>query len=159
MSIRSIIKQQKAIEENMTLFNWVTEILTKKRPWDSFSEADHKTFSKYMIHRFLSMNSDWLSLTNYVQKFTQLDDSEVYKIYCDMIPSGKKWLKYVKAAKQEKYADWLIELICKEFEVSKKHSVEYLDYFHSGIISKRELAMIVGKYGIEPKLIKKAGLL
>ena len=44
----------------MTLFKWIDELFTKKRPWDSFSEEEQKKFSPFMVNRYLSMNNDYL---------------------------------------------------------------------------------------------------
>ena len=33
----------------MKIFDWLNEITYKKRPWDSFSEADQKTFNTFII--------------------------------------------------------------------------------------------------------------
>ena len=55
----------------MKLFDWVNEVKTKKRKWESFSESEQKTFSPYMIHRFLSMNSDWITTIADLQPYTE----------------------------------------------------------------------------------------
>ena len=65
----------------MTLFDWVNEVKTKKRKWESFSEKDKKTFSPYMIHRFLSMNLDYIELANNFQKYWSLEPKQVYEWY------------------------------------------------------------------------------
>ena len=43
----------------------------KKVKCDSLSELDRKSFSPYMINRFLSMNMDFVELINEFQKFIQ----------------------------------------------------------------------------------------
>ena len=51
----------------MSLFDWLKEITSKKSDWDSFEDKDKETFNPYMIHRFLSMNEDYVELVNYIQ--------------------------------------------------------------------------------------------
>ena len=137
----------------MKLFDWVSEVKTKKRKWDSFSEAEQKTFSPYMIHRFLSMNQNYIEIVNDFQKYWSLEPREVYKFYCDVLPKQRSFDKYIKSKKEETYPEWVIDILCKYFNESKAHIVEYLY-----LINKEELVSILEKYGTEPKMIKKLKL-
>ena len=137
----------------MTLFDWVNEVKTKKRKWDTFSDADKKTFSPYMIHRFLSMNQNYVELVNDFQKYWTLEPREVYKWYCDVLPNKRSFDKYIKAKKVESYPNWVIDILCKYFNESKSHIEEYLY-----LIEKSELKTILEMYGTEPKEIKKLKL-
>ena len=51
----------------MNLFKWISELFVGKRDWDTFSDADKKTFSPFMIIRYLSMGEDFLPLVNHMQ--------------------------------------------------------------------------------------------
>jgi len=137
----------------MTLFDWVNEVKTKKRKWDSFSDSDKKTFSPYMIHRFLSMNQNYVELVNDFQKYWTLESRDVYKFYCDVLPNKRSFDKYIKAKKVENYPSWVIDILCKYFNESKSHIEEYLY-----LIEKSELQTILEMYGTEPKEIKKLKL-
>jgi hypothetical protein len=137
----------------MTLFDWVTEVKTKKRKWDTFSDVDKKTFSPYMVHRFLSMNQDYIELVNDFQKYWSLEPREVYKWYCDILPNKRSFDKYIKAKKVETYPTWVIDILCKYFNESKNHIEEYLY-----LMEKSELKTILEMYGSEPKDIKKLKL-
>ena len=137
----------------MTLFDWANEVKTKKRKWDSFSDTDKKTFSPYMIHRFLSMNQNYTEIVNDFQKYWSLEPREVYKFYCDVLPKQRSFDRYIKAKKEETYPDWVVEILCKYFQESKSHIAEYLY-----LISKEELKNILQMYGTEPKMIKKLKL-
>ena len=77
----------------MTLFDWVNEVKTKKRKWDSFSDADKKTFNPYMIHRFLSMNKDLVGIMNLIQKYYTLDKKIHYVLLSDVLPKQKFFTK------------------------------------------------------------------
>ena len=137
----------------MTLFDWVNEVKTKKRKWDTFSDADKKTFSPYMIHRFLSMNQNYVELVNDFQKYWSLEPREVYKWYCDVLPNKRSFDKYIKAKKVENYPSWVIDTLCKHFKESKAHIEDYLQ-----LMDKLELKTILEMYGTEPKEIKKLKL-
>jgi hypothetical protein len=136
----------------MTIFDWITELLVKKRPWDSFSQVDQKKFSPFIINRWLSMDIEFLEIVNYFQKYAigTLEPREVYKWYCDVLPKGKRFNKYIKGKKDKKYDKELLSLFCLHFECSTKEAKESLQ-----IISKDELIFILEKYGVEPKRIKK----
>ena len=53
-----------------SLFDHVNQITSVQNPnyWDEISDEDKKSWSNYMINRFLSMKSDWIDLVNEVQK-------------------------------------------------------------------------------------------
>ena len=137
----------------MTLFDWVNEVKTKKRKWNSFSESEQKTFSPYMIHRFLSMNQNYIELVNDFQKYWTLEPKDVYKWYCDILPNKRSFDKYIKAKKKETYPDWVMDILCKYFNESKAHITDYLL-----LISKEELNDILKMYGTDPKELKKLKL-
>ena len=48
-----------------------------------------------MVNRFLSMNSNWLELVNEIQRY-DLPPEIQYKLYIDILPKRKVWLKYIK---------------------------------------------------------------
>ena len=47
-----------------TLFDHLKAITQYQDPnyWEKLSDADKKTWSNYMVHRFLSMNLDWVDI-------------------------------------------------------------------------------------------------
>ena len=137
----------------MTLFDWVTEIKTKKRKWNTFSVTEQKTFSPYMIHRFLSMNQNYTELVNDFQKYYTLEPKQVYEFYKDVIPKKRSFDKYIKAKKEETYPEWVIEILCEYFKESKNHIIEYLY-----LMEKSELRTILEMYGTDSKQIKKLKL-
>ncbi len=137
----------------MTLFDWVNEVKTKKRKWNTFTDVEKKTFSPYMVHRFLSMNQNYVELVNDFQKYWSLEPREVYKWYCDVLPNKRSFDRYIKAKKVENYPNWVVDILCKHFKESKAHIEDYLQ-----LIDKFELKTILEMYGTEPKEIKKLKL-
>jgi hypothetical protein len=51
-----------------------------------------------MIHRFLSMNPEYIEFVNLVQTFPYTDKEKIYNIYLYMIPKKKMFLKYIKSS-------------------------------------------------------------
>jgi hypothetical protein len=101
------------------------------------------------------MNIHQLPLVNEIQKYTLPSDVH-YLFFATTIPRGKQYNKYVKAAKETKYEDWLIDLVAGHYCVSQDEAKSYLDiYYNDGKQALRELCE---KYGVDPKVIKKAKL-
>jgi len=136
----------------MTIFNWINEILVSKKHWNEFTEDEQKKFSPFIINRWLSMDKDFLEIVNYFQKYSigTLEPREVYKWYCDMLPKGKRFNKYIKGKKDKKYNTELIDIMVQHFECSKSQVKDYLD-----LIAKNELMEILEKYGMNEKTIKR----
>ena len=136
----------------MTIFDWINQILVKKTHWDEFTEDEQKKFSPFIINRWLSMDKDFLEIVNYFQKYSigTLEPREVYKWYCDMLPRGKRFNKYIKGKKDKKYNTELIDIMVTHFECSKLQVKDYLD-----LIAKDELMEILDKYGMNEKTIKR----
>ena len=136
----------------MTIFNWINEILVSKKHWNDFTEDEQKKFSPFIINRWLSMDNEFLEIVNFFQKYSigTLEPREVYKWYCDMLPKGKRFNKYIKGKKDKKYNTELIDIMVTHFECSKSQVKDYLD-----LIAKDELMEILEKYGMNEKTIKR----
>ena len=138
-----------------SLFDHLSGITDKKVSWESLSEVDRKSFSPYMVNRFLSMNMNFIELVNEFQKYTigELSNREVYKLYLELLPKQKQFNKYIKASKADKYQTELVELLSKHFLISEKESLEALDMYHE--TSLLTLKDILKKYGKTDKEITK----
>ena len=110
-----------------------------------------------MINRFLSMKPEWVVIVNEFQKYT-LDPKILYKLYIDVIPKRKQYIKYIKEKDNMKYPQWVLEAISKHYEVSIKQSYEYVEVFLMTEGGKVELHDLLAKYGVDPKELKKLNL-
>ena len=52
------------------IFDWLKAINTTKPPVESFTDKDWEVWNSYMIHRFLSMNPDYLEIVKLCSRFT-----------------------------------------------------------------------------------------
>ena len=136
----------------MTIIDWMNQLLVHKKHWDDYSEDEQKKFSPFIINRWLSMDKDFLEIVNFFQKYSigTLEPREVYKWYCDILPRGKRFNKYIKGKKDKKYNTELIDIMVTHFECSKSQVKDYLD-----LIAKNELMEILEKYGMNEKTIKR----
>ena len=92
------------MSKSKSLFDHIKQITDVQNPnyWDEISDDDKKSWSNYMINRFLSMKPEWIDFVNEVQKYP-LQPRELYKVYIDILPKKKQWLKYIKGDKKLSY--------------------------------------------------------
>ena len=142
-----------------SLFDHIKQITDVQNPnyWDDISDEDKKSWSNYMVNRFLSMKMDWIDIVNEVQKY-DLEPEIVYKLYTNIFPKGKQWLKYIKGDKKMKYPKWVYEIVSKHLQCSMREAsdaVEMYDISHGG---QSELIDILMKYGKTEQECRKIGL-
>ena len=140
----------------MTLFDWLNEITVKKTHPEKFSQESWDKWNSYMIHRYLSMNMDYIDIVNYVQKMNPQSKKQIYTIYREMIPKKKLWLKYIKNEKKKNYQE-LAEYVAEYLECGLGEADHYID-----ILQETGLRGILWKMGVNEeeadKMIKKAKL-
>ena len=142
-----------------SLFDHINQITSVQNPdyWDEISDEDKKSWSNYMTHRFLSMKMEWVELVNELQKYN-LKPKELYKLYTNILPKGKQWLKYTKGRNDMSHPNWLINVVINHEQISKKEAVEYIDLLMLTEGGMLELGELSRKWGVEEKKIHKAGL-
>jgi len=133
----------------MKIFDWLNQITYDKQPWNSFTEEDKKSFEPYMIHRFLSMNPEYIEFVNLVQTFPYTDKEKIYNIYLYMIPRKKMFLKYIKSSTKKKQ-EKLLGYIASYYECSLGEANEYID-----ILRENGVKDILNKIGVDEKEQKK----
>lgn len=141
--------KKEASKKTMTIFDWLKEITYNKSPWNSFTEEDRESFNPYMIHRFLSMNPDYIDFVNTVQTVPYTSKEKVYNIYLYTIPKRDMWLKYIKSTKAKKQ-ETLLKHVAVYYECSLGEAEEYVD-----ILGNNGVFTILKKLGVDDKEIKK----
>ena len=134
------------------LFDHIKQITNVQNPkyWDNITESDKKTCSNYMIHRFISMKTDWIEVANEIQKYWELKPKTVYQFYTDILPKGKTFLRYTKSKKKSKVEKWAMEHLVDYFQCSTREVEEYLE-----LLTKEQVTSIIMKYGVDDKQLKK----
>ena len=142
-----------------SLFDHIREVTAVQKVdyFDTLSVDDRKSWSNYMVNRFLSMKIEWVELVNELQKY-KLEPKELYKLYINILPKGKQWLKYTKGRNDMNYPNWLVNIVSNDMEVSKQEAKEAIDMYYLTEGGMAELGQLARKWGIEPKKIEKAGL-
>ena len=131
------------------IFGWLEEITVNKSPLSSISDESWDTWNSYMVHRYVSMNQDYIDIANLVQKINPQNKKQIYSIYKEMIPKRKMWLKYIKneAKKDQKELE---EYVAKYFDCSLGEAEHYID-----ILRDTGVKSILDEMGVEEKEIKK----
>ena len=142
-----------------SLFDHIKQITDVQNPnyWDEISDDDKKSWSNYMVNRFLSMKMDWVEFVNEVQKYP-LEPEQVYKIYTDILPKKRQWLKYIKGDKKMKYPKWVYEIVAKHLQCSMREASEAVDMYELSHGGQAELVDILIKYGKTEDECRKIGL-
>ena len=127
------------------LFDHIKQITMFQNPkyWDTLNDGDKKTWNNYMIHRFLSMNPNWIELVNGIQQYWKLEPEVLYKFYISVIPKSKSFLRYVKSKKPSKVEGWAMEHLIDYFETSSREIEDYLD-----IMTKQQVETIIMKLSL-----------
>jgi hypothetical protein len=144
-----------------TLFDHIKAVTQFQDPkyWDKLEEGDKKTWSNFMIHRFLSMNPDWIEVLSEIQPYTQtLEPKQLYLALIGIIPKGRYFLKYTKGKKDNKYESFLIDIIKQDFMCSSKEAEDYCEILYSTREGRENIKYICERYGIEKKQITKLKL-
>lgn len=153
-------KEKKDVSGTKELFDFLDGITTNQSIefFDGLTDADKKSYkgSRYMIHRFLSMNPHYLPVANAIQKYTSMPDRNHYQFLTGILPRGKQYNKYIKGSKEQKYEKWLVELVTNHFKVSKKEATQYIEIYYKH--DKKGLKTLCEMYGVDKKDIKKAKL-
>ena len=134
------------------LFDHIKQITDTQNPnyWDTLNDGDKKSFNNYMVHRFISMNPDWIDLVNMVQGYWKLSPEMVYKFYISVIPKGRTFLRYVKSKKPSLVEKWVMDHLRDYFETSSTEIEDYLK-----ILTTQQVETIIMKYGVTEKELKK----
>ena len=141
------------------LFDHINAITSRQHSnyWDEISDEDKKSWSNYMVNRFLSMKMEWIEFVNEVQKYP-LKPKELYKVYTDILPKKKQWLKYIKGDKSMKYPKWVYEIVAKYLEISLREAAAAVEVYEMSHGGQAELIDILIKYGRTEQEIRKIGL-
>ena len=128
-----------------TILDWLNQITqTKASIWD-FTEESWDSWNSYMIHRYLSMDINYIDIVNYVQKINPQNKKQIYSIYREMIPKQKVWLKYVKSKTPKKNTE-LVDYVAKYFECSLGEADHYID-----ILRETGVRGLLGEMGVDIK--------
>ena len=133
-----------------TIFQHLANITHIKTDPGTYTESDWKSYSPFMINRWLSMYKEYTHLLDYTQKYYSLPKDVHYKMLSGILPKKKVFTRYIKGKKSDKYNSDLIQFLTTYFEISKEEVKEYML-----LLDKPEIVRILTKYGYANKEIKR----
>ena len=131
------------------VFDWLKQINSIKQPVSDFSDKDWEVFNSYMIHRFMSMNKDYIEVVNYVQEMPPQEKRMIYNIYREFIPRNNQWNKYIKS-KIKQPSKELLEKLYSYWECSRIEAKDYMN-----LLDTKQIRRILEDQGLEKKEITK----
>jgi len=144
-----------------SLFDHLNAITAEQDPkyFDKLTESDLRSWSNFMINRFLSMKPEWVELVATLLPLTQtLEPKQMYELYINVIPKGKYYLKYIKGKGEDKYEQFLVELVKKEYMCSEQQANDYIDILYSTREGREHIKYVCEKYATPKKDIAKLKL-
>ena len=131
------------------IWDWLKQINNIKADPNSFSDKDWELWNSYMIHRFMSMDRNFLPIVNEVQTIPPQNKKEIYTIYREFIPKNNKWNKYIKSNIKQHKTELLTHL-SNYWECSQNEVKEYLNFLEDDVILR-----ILERIGLDKKEINK----
>ena len=116
----------------MNLFDWINQITYNKQPWDTFADDEKSEFNTYMIHRFISMNPDYVDVVNTIQKYPNCPTRLVYKFYCDLLPKKKSFFRYIKANVKNDLET--VKSIAEYYQCSTREAKDYINLIDTQVV-------------------------
>tara|TARA_B100000902_G_C26822024_1_gene674450 strand:+ start:143 stop:559 length:417 start_codon:yes stop_codon:yes gene_type:complete len=133
----------------MTVFDWLNEITVKKTPSNNFTQENWDDWNSYMVHRFLSMNINYIDIVNFVQNINPQNKKEIYTIYREMIPKRKVWNKYIKN-QNKKDSKEIAKIIANKLSIGSDEANSYIP-----MLGKEGVTEVLSDLGYEKKEITK----
>ena len=130
------------------LFDHINEIRTGRNPqyFATLTDIDKKTWSNYMVCRFLSMQPELVEAINDLQYYQdKLSPEHFYRLCIAVVPKGRGYYPYIKN-QAEKHNKDLLTLLCTHFQESERNVLEYL-----ALLPRDEVRKIVSMYGYSEK--------
>lgn len=124
--------------------------------FDSLTDAEKKSYSNYLINRFISMNWNYVEVVNeFQQYYGEVGSRESYLFFSQVLPRGKQFNRYIKPKAEKSYEDWLVERIGSHFLVNHREAEGYLELYLATPEGRARLRELLESYGTETKLLRR----
>lgn len=154
-------KKKKNINRDNTLFDILNQITVGKDPSfiKNLPEDKQKKVNSFILNKWISQHPAYIILSDVLNEFIfSLSLEWFYKISCNALPKEKVFFRWIGKDKNAKKADkneFVIEMLCREYNCSKKEASEYFDIMKKNIILYIPL---IKRWPITDAQIKKIGL-
>ena len=146
------------------LFRFLNNITYEKdsKFMEKASEEELKSCNTFILNRWLSMDSGLIVLADALNPLAfYLPVDQYHRICCSMIPKGKVFFKWISGKKtdKQKVNDFLIDIVCQEYECSKKEAKEYLSVLNLDTTQNISILYnVIKKYPLTDHQLKLLGI-
>lgn len=136
---------------HLKLFDHLRHIQTVQDPhyFDKITDGDKKSWTSWMINRFLSQIPEYIELVNEIQHLSKiLPDSEYYRLLIMIIPKRQVFGGYIKG-KSNRYSKDVMEFLARHYQCSIREIDDYLE-----ILDDSDVRTIYYSYGFDEKQVK-----
>ena len=115
--------------------------------YDTLSESERKTFSKFMILRVLSMDQKIVEEISYISKYMEvLPDKQFYDLLIKCIPKDYKFYPYIKKNVKEVNST-ILGCIVKKYQIGSSDASDYYSLFIQTESGLNNLVELVQSFG------------
>jgi len=132
----------------VNIFTILDYLTYSKKPYEQLTDEEKEAINPYMLHRFISMNEDYVEIANLAQSFPPTEKEKIYKFYLEFIPKRKVFLKYIKSQIKTPNTK-LLEILSKYFKISTREVIDYIPLLGGSLIKQ-----ILENYNLDKKEIK-----
>jgi len=132
----------------INIFTILDYLTYSKKPYEQLTDEEKEAINPYMLHRFISMNEDYVEIANLAQSFPPTEKEKIYKFYLEFIPKRKVFLKYIKSQIKTPNTK-LLEILSKYFKISTREVIDYIPLLGGSLIKQ-----ILENYNLDKKEIK-----
>ena len=118
--------------------------------FDKISDGDKKSWTNWLINKFLSMIPEYIELLNEVQHLSKiLEKEEYYRVLIMIIPKRNVYAPFIKG-KSDKYPKSVMLFLAQHYRCSIREINDYLE-----ILTEDDIKSIYYTYGNDQKQTKK----
>jgi hypothetical protein len=133
-----------------TIIDFINWLTWDKKKWEDLSITDQKAFQPYIVNRFLSMDLTLCEAINELQQYTiGMDKDKVWRVYYELLPRQKYYLKYIKSAPIEGLEERDILILKKYFSTTEEIAIDYFKTLNKTNEGKEKLENIKRNYTYE----------
>lgn len=128
------------------LFDHINHIKFNQNPdyFDNLSEDDKKSWSSFMIIKFLSMDMKLTGAMNHMSKYVgTLNDSQMYTYLINLLPKNNYDTTWMKDKKSKDSHD-VINCMQEAFRCNEEKAYEYYK-----ILNQNEINHILQSFGLK----------
>ena len=150
--------KKKSKYKDNTLFDTLKQITETKDLLfiENLPEEKRKNINPYILNRWLSMSSTTIVVADIMNQYVfNISLENYYKIVTTAIPKGKQWFQWVGSKKKQKHEKFLLDLIVREYECSKKEAGDYANILLKDVDKLKKLVLL---HAVEDNELRKIGL-